>query len=331
VKKAFKIIGIVLGALLALVLVAVVYIELTHKKDFSSVPLPPITASKDPAIIAQGAYVVNALAHCQACHQPHDFAHERKMNPDTLDFGSGYVIQAGPFGIFRPANLSSHPEAGIGKMSDGLLARAIRHGVDRNGGLAPLMSLAVGNMSNEDLTAVVSYLRSLPPKGNVVPPDEWGFIAKALAGSFKPHDEKPIAHVPPGGVSIERGRYLANGPAFCYGCHTALDMSTFQPVGPRFSGEPTAEPDPFEPGSEFTVPNLTPDKETGWIVKWSEDTFLARFKSAGRLYKGSKMPWENFARMTDDDLRSVYRYLMSLPPTKKVTGPSYRKAGWKPG
>jgi hypothetical protein len=43
------------------------------------------------------------------------------------------------------------------------------------------------------------------------------------------------------------------------------------------------------------------------------------------------MPWESFARMTEDDLRSVYRYLKSLPPTRKVIGPSHRKAGWKPG
>ena len=43
------------------------------------------------------------------------------------------------------------------------------------------------------------------------------------------------------------------------------------------------------------------------------------------------MPWENFRRMTEDDMRSIYRYLRSLPPVKKVTGPSHRKARWKPG
>jgi mono/diheme cytochrome c family protein len=330
VSKVLKIAGIALGALVAMVVAALVYFELTYKKDFSGVPLPPIVASQDPEVIRQGEYLVNSFAHCQACHQQHEFAHERKPNPDMKDFGAGYEMVAGPFGTFRPANLSSHPEFGIGKMSDGQLARAIRHGVDRNGRLAPMMSLAVGNMSNEDLTAVVSYLRTLPPKATPVAPDEWGIIAKVLAGSFTPHDEPPIAHVPPGGVSIERGRYLANGPGFCYGCHTALDMSTFKLTGARFSGEPTAEPDPFDPASEFVVPNLTPDKETGWIARWTEDAFVVRFKQGGRIYKGSKMPWENYARATEDDLRSVYRYLMSLPPTKKMTGPSHRKAGWKP-
>ena len=97
-------------------------------------------------------------------------------------------------------------------------------------------------------------------------------------------------------------------------------------IRPRFSGEP----DPLEKGMEFVVPNLTPDPETGWITSWNEEAFVARLE-AGRVFQGSKMPWENFARMTEDDMRSVYRYLRSLPPTKKVTGPTHRKLGWKPG
>ena len=42
------------------------------------------------------------------------------------------------------------------------------------------------------------------------------------------------------------------------------------------------------------------------------------------------MPWENFAEMTDADVRSLYRYLRSLPPVSAVAGPSHRPAGWKP-
>jgi hypothetical protein len=57
---------------------------------------------------------------------------------------------------------------------------------------------------------------------------------------------------------------------------------------------------------------------------------VARLK-AGIVFQGTKMPWENFSRMTEDDMRSIYRYLRSLPPVRKVTDPSHRKAGWKPG
>ncbi len=42
------------------------------------------------------------------------------------------------------------------------------------------------------------------------------------------------------------------------------------------------------------------------------------------------MPWENFAEMTDDDVRSIYRYLRTLPPTNHAGGPTRRPSGWKP-
>ena len=61
----------------------------------------------------------------------------------------------------------------------------------------------------------------------------------------------------------------------------------------------------------------------------TEDQFLGRIKT-GRSFISSIMPWENFSRMTESDLRSIYRYLKSLPPVDKDTGPSYRDVGWKP-
>ena len=40
------------------------------------------------------------------------------------------------------------------------------------------------------------------------------------------------------------------------------------------------------------------------------------------------MPWGAFARFTDDDLRAIYRYLRSLPPTRNDVGPPVQpKAG----
>ena len=41
------------------------------------------------------------------------------------------------------------------------------------------------------------------------------------------------------------------------------------------------------------------------------------------------MPWDCFREMTDVDVRSIYRYLKSLPPIDNDNGPSYRKKGWK--
>jgi hypothetical protein len=46
---------------------------------------------------------------------------------------------------------------------------------------------------------------------------------------------------------------------------------------------------------------------------------------AGKLYEDSPMPWSSFAHMTDDDLRAVYRYLNTLPPT--AGGPDPKRPG----
>ena len=66
-------------------------------------------------------------------------------------------------------------------------------------------------------------------------------------------------------------------------------------------------------------PNLTPDPKTSPIGRWDEDVFVSRFR-VGETVAGTPMPWGAYARMNDGDLRSVYRYLRSLPPVEHETG-----------
>jgi mono/diheme cytochrome c family protein len=328
-RTAFKVLLFVSASLLVLALCAYAWVEASYERDFSSTPVPKIVASKDPAVISQGDYVVHALAHCSACHQPVYYMRKRQLTLSRNDLRGGFQFEAGPFGTFYAANLSSDVETGLGAVDDGVLARAIRHGVDRHGRFAAFMALSVGAMADQDLTAVISYLRSLPPKRNPVPQDEWGIAAKALSSKFVAHDEPPQVYVAPGTVSIERGRYLANGPAGCYTCHSQRDAANgFAFVGPKFAGNPDAEPDELDADYELTAPNLTPDPTTGRIALWNEEQFLSRFKT-GRMVKASHMPWENFAQMTDADKRSIYRYLHSLAPVQRDVGPSRRPRGWK--
>jgi mono/diheme cytochrome c family protein len=301
------------------------YVSATYKRDFSSVPLPNIQASQDPAVIAQGAYIANAVAHCSACHGNPEFTNKHELPTDPKDLRGGYLLDAGPFGRFYPVNLTSDPETGIAKHSDAQLARAIRHGVAADGLYAPLMAFAVGPMADEDLIAVVSYLRTLPPINHAVPHDEWGFLAKALASKFNPRMSQAKPYVAPSDVTdVKRGEYLANGPALCFGCHTPMDPTAgFAEVGPRFSGGGEPEPDKFDP-------NLTPDPETGALTHYDEQSFIERFRVIGAASRGTVMPWDNFKQMTDSDLKSIFAYLRSLPPTKRSTGPTRRATGWKP-
>ena len=53
------------------------------------------------------------------------------------------------------------------------------------------------------------------------------------------------------------------------------------------------------------------------MVEWDEKQFIKRFRS-GRVYKGTPMPWGSFGRMTDLELKAIYRYLQSLDPEENT-------------
>jgi hypothetical protein len=96
-------------------------------------------------------------------------------------------------------------------------------------------------------------------------------------------------------------------------------MKTGEYAGPRYAGGFVmhAEIDPAMEGYVFLTPNLTPDPETGVMVKWDEETFITRFKH-GRTQPGSPMPWESYAMMSEMELKALYRYLTSLEPQKSA-------------
>ncbi|MBK8058467.1 MAG: c-type cytochrome [Gemmatimonadetes bacterium] len=321
-RKIVKVLGAFLLLVVAAALSGFAYVQATWDRDFSAVPMPAIVASRDSGTVARGEYLVRTVAHCAECHA---LASDPAAGIDG-PLSGGFVFDIPVFGRYVAANITSDSATGIGALSDGQIARVIRSAIDRRGRFAPFMSFAVGEMSDEDLTAVVSYLRTQPAVPKVNATDEWGLAAKALSGMFEPRLTSPPAHVAAGGVSVERGRYLAMGPAACSTCHSPIDPLTFAPDGPPLSGSTQAEPDGAEPGFEFVIPNLTPDSATGHIASWSEDQFVARFRQ-GRVYKGSKMPWEAFRRLEDDDARSIYRYLRTLPPAHHEIGPQHRKVG----
>ncbi len=295
------------------------YIEATWRRDFSSTPLPAVTVSSDPEVIARGEYLFHAVAHCSSCHAPDA--------PSPGVPSGGPAIEAGPFGRFVPSNLTPDDETGLGRASDEAIARAIRSAVDREGTLAPMMLVSGGPMADEDLSAIVSYMRSLAPVRRASQEDAWGFAAKALSSRLAPRDEEPPPYAPPGEVSVARGAYLANGPAACVRCHTTRDPTQgFAPSGALFAGDSSPHVDRTDPDFEIVAPNLTPDPATGMITSWDEARFVERFR-AGRAYAGSIMPWESYHRLTEEDVRSLYRYLRTLPAVANDVGPVRRPAG----
>lgn len=128
---------------------------------------PPLTTVPDvdrDDQLAYGAYLGNALGHCMECHTP--------MVEGSFDFsrtGAGGFLFHKPLGLEHAAvaaNITPHPEQGIGAWTDDEIKTAMTQGVSRDGRvLAPIMGFPYyKNMSDEDLDALIVYLRSLPPQ-----------------------------------------------------------------------------------------------------------------------------------------------------------------------
>jgi mono/diheme cytochrome c family protein len=275
---------------------------------------PDVTThvTRDAETIERGRYLAFGPAHCVECHG----AIERR---DELGAGKEIPLSGGmelrlPVGVFRPGNITPDAETGIGRYTDGEIARMLRHGV-RPDGRAVLPFMAFADIAADDLDAILSFLRAQPPVRRAVEPSApnlLGRVVKAFLLEPKGPTMAVRQSVPPA-ETAEYGRYLANSVANCAGCHTKVDMRTGAKVGPLFGG-----------GMEidgFVTPNLTPDPRWGWIASWPEEVFVARMH-LGRQRAGSPMPWDSFRRMSDADLRALYRYLRTVPPSPSGPDPS---------
>jgi len=297
----FKRVGVGLAAFLGLAAAsAVVLVTLRQHRTFDA-PYPAIRASAEPAVIARGEYLVTGPAHCTHCHEA------------TLSGGHEFHL---PIGTIRSPNLTPDLETGIGSQSDDEIARAVRHGVAANGrALFPFMQMQT--MSDDDLEAVVSYLRTVPARRNAVVGRELNALGRVV-NALVIEPKGPAGPVPvsvPRAPTAEYGRYLSTSVASCVGCHTRRDLRTGAFTGPPFAGGFELH----EEAATFVTPNLTPDEKTGRITTWTEDTFVYRFHLGPQLH-GTPMPWAAFDRMSDDDLRAIYRFLRTLPPTPQPQG-----------
>jgi mono/diheme cytochrome c family protein len=171
-------------------------------------------------------------------------------------------------------------------------------------------------LSDDDLTAVVSYLRATKPVEHEVPRVELKLPPGILPTDTAAPHARPLSRSPRG-ISVARGRYLVESVADCGACHTATDMRTGRLSGSPLGGG-VSYPDQKNLQLIYQSANLTRD---GRLATWSENDFVARFR-AGPLLDGSPMPWAAYQGMQENDLRSVYRYLKSLPAGHAAEQPS---------
>ena len=145
------------------------------RKSIYKMPLPPAYGPPVGSIpdvprtdkVKYGEYLAGPLGHCMECHTP-------MTKPPMRDYknmmGAGGFVFHGPWGESVAANITPDNETGIGKWTDAQIKKAITDGVRPDGTkLRPPMAFAYyKNISDDDLNAIVAYLRSLKPIKNEV-------------------------------------------------------------------------------------------------------------------------------------------------------------------
>lgn len=321
--------GVFTGLLVLLVVGLVAYAKSAGNPTFTF-PNTGLVASTDPAVIAEGEYLFHGPMHCTACHDTSKaVAFDRKPGERVEPLG-GMEWDMGPIGRPVSGNLTSDKATGLGGRTDEHIARVLKHGVGEDGKLRIFMALAVAPMTDREIVALLSYMRSLPPKEHEVREEEVGFLGQLLIafGTFQPKFLPAATPVPAGAEpDVKRGEYLATGPALCAACHSPYDfMDGMKLKGDLFSGCFAAEAGHEDPSQELCPPNLTPHAGAH-LDGWDEERFVARLRGGVFTSRDSTMPWVNFSNMTEIDVRSIYRYLRTLPPSARNPGPPVRPVG----
>ena len=292
-RRVAKWIGIVLGGLIALVLIAGVAMYVGSEGRFNKqyeVATNPMTFHNNDEIIAEGARLA-VIRGCTDCH--------------GADLGGKIVIDESALGTIYATNLTSG-ETGIGKeYSDDDLVHAIRYGVRKDGtGLLVMPSQEYYVLSDEDVNALIAFIRYVPPVDREPPKESLTILARALfmAGQLPPLAAEVIDHKAPRPeapevvAEAEFGAYLATS---CTGCH-----------GLDFSGGPIPGASPDTPLSS----NLTP---AGNLRDWDEAGFIQTFRTGvtpdGKELDPSIMPWPIGTAMTDVELQALWAFLENLP------------------
>ncbi len=325
-KRTFKGLRILVGLLSVLIVGLFTFVQLTWDRPVDH-PVVEMTAPTDEESIARGEYLYNYTLLCWTCH-----GSEGSYTPDEPQAGGRVfdLSEVGPpggFGNFYASNVTSDRDTGIGAWSDGELVRAIREGLDNEEHLIFVIMEAEWwkGLSDEDVLALVAYMRTFSPVVNEVPTSRPTFAAKALQAlgivGPQPAITSPIV-APPKGPTAEYGKYLAYHGSTCIGCHTPRNPNNGQfDLSRPFAGGLFPFP---EEGFLTTGSNLTPDASTG-IGDWTEEQFITAMRSGLRpdgtvMYPF--MPWPWFSHWSEEDLKAVWLYLRSLEPDAHEIPPS---------
>jgi mono/diheme cytochrome c family protein len=248
-------------------------------------PAPDLKVGGTPEQIQRGQAISDGF--CSACHS------KTGTLTGGLDIGKDFPVSVGSF---VSSNLT--PAGQLSHWSDGDIFRAIRNSIDRDGHWLMIMSYTnAGNLSDDDIRAVIAYIRSLPAAGKPTenPPDHLNPLRVMMLGAGMLPKGKPVSigivTVQPKSPTLQYGEYILSYQD-CRACH-----------GDKLTGGVPGQLGPLGP-------------DLNLVKGWKLEEFIATMRTGvdpNGHELSKQMPWRPIGRMGDEDLHAVYEYLTHLP------------------
>jgi cytochrome c553 len=291
-KTSLRWLGSGLAGLIAILLSLTCVAAATgfYKQGLRSAPVPELRVEGRDEQIRRGQAIADSF--CGGCHS------ESGTLTGGREIGKDLPIN---MGSFVASNLT--PAGPLKQWSDGQIFRAIRNGVDARGHWLVIMSLTnAGRLSDDDIRALIAYIRRLPPAGAVTPdpPDRFNFVGLVMLGLGQFPSGKPVntgvVTAPLKAPTVQYGEYILSYQD-CRECH-----------GQQLTGGVAGQLPPIGPGLSI-------------VADWSREEFIATMRTgkdpAGHEI-GEQMPWRPIGKMDDVELSAIYEYLTHMPELRKA-------------
>jgi alcohol dehydrogenase (quinone), cytochrome c subunit len=195
------------------------------RKLFAPTPAPFDASPYPDPVIARGAYLVQGLGHCGACHTPR----APTMQERALNDAGGPEFLAGGAAIdgWVPSSLRGEPRTGLGAWSEADIVQFLKTGRNLRtaafGGMTDVVVHSMQYMSDADLTAIARYLKTLPPHVQGETPYAYD---DAVASRLRAGDASKT------GAAVYRDN--------CMACHRS-DGRGYMRVFPALGGNPVVQ------------------------------------------------------------------------------------------
>jgi alcohol dehydrogenase (quinone), cytochrome c subunit len=169
----------------------------------------------------RGAYLIQGLGHCSACHTPRGIAFQEK----ALDESGSAWLTGGVLDGWFASNLTGEQNVGLGRWSDADLTTFLKTGANAHatafGSMTDVINHSTQGMNDQDLAAMSAYLKSLPAAGGTNAP-AYAYDPKATAALL----QRPASDA---GAKVYT--------AYCMHCH-GVDGHAFAPLLAPLAGNP---------------------------------------------------------------------------------------------